>query len=104
MSYNNLKELECAIDTLELEKAEGFKSLLEQIQLTSESMNPLNVIRDKLHEIVSNQEVKKGLIDSALILATNYLTEKIKPKQPMNKLSALLISFLEFSIIKYIRK
>ncbi len=102
--FKNKEELEELIHSLKMKQAMELDLLKQRIQLTSENRKPLNLLRSTLHEIIGNQAVKSNLIDTALVLSTNYLIKKIAPNKPVNKLTRFLVSFLEFSFMKYTEK
>lgn len=99
--FKNKEAIEDLIQSLKMKQAMELDLLKQRIQLTSESIKPLNLLKSTLHEIKGNQAVKVNLIDTALVLGTNYLLKKIAPNKPMNKLTRFLVSFLEFSVMKY---
>lgn len=104
MEYNNKVELENFIHSLKLKQALEFELFKEGIKHTAEGMEPLSILKRTLHEILSNQEGKSKLINSAVLLGTNYVMEKMAPKKPMNTLTSLVASFLEFSLSKFKEK
>jgi hypothetical protein len=80
---NKREILKEAISLLEHKKAMELNSLKEEVHHVVESLKPLNIFKNTLHEIESSADVKNNLVTDALDLATTYLTKKIKTKLPL---------------------
>lgn len=104
MEYNNKVELENYIQTLKLKQTLELDLLKQGMIHTVEGMEPLNILKRTLLEIVSNQKFKRKLINSAFLLGTSYLIEKAAPKKPLNTMTSLLASIIEFSLFKFREK
>ena len=70
------KSLAAAIAQMEnIQKSEGHL-LKEHFKFTIDSLNPMNIIKEKFNETISAPGLKSELIQGALGLATGFLTNR----------------------------
>lgn len=82
-------DLRDAIIILEGKQAREKENLREQMNDTFESMNPVNLIKSTLSEVISSPEVKTDLLNTAVGLTAGYVTKAIFESvshSPMRKL------------------
>lgn len=51
--------------------------LKRQVEITFESLQPLNLIKNAFHDVTSSPEIRNDLIHSAVSLTTGYLTRNL---------------------------
>ena len=70
------KSLNEAITFLEnKQKSEGYL-LKEHFEFTKEQLNPVNIVKEKFHDVVSSPGLKGKLIKGAIGLASGFLTKR----------------------------
>jgi hypothetical protein len=72
------------------------QSLKEQFYETYESVKPVNILKNSLHEVVSSTEVKTDLLKVIVNFATNYVSNKIFPQEKKNPMHKILKKVLKF--------
>jgi len=65
------------IQILEVEREIEGRILKEQFQLTYERFKPVNLLRSTFLEVTSTPNLLNNVVDTALGLATGYLSKKI---------------------------
>ena len=73
-SYAVLHE---TIQILEVERAIEARILNDQFRLTYEHFKPVNMLKRSVLEFTSAPHILNGFVDTALSLATGYLSKKI---------------------------
>jgi len=66
-----------SIQILEVEREIEGRILKEQFQLTYERFKPVNLLRSTFLEVTSTPNLLNNVVDTALGLATGYLSKKI---------------------------
>lgn len=70
-------ELKNAILLLEVEQSIDEKLLKEQFYITYQSLKPINLLRNTIHEIATTTDVKNSMLGTAAGLVTGYVSRKI---------------------------
>ncbi len=89
-----LKEL---IRTKELEQQLEEKIVREQFHRTYESLKPLNLIRNAVHQVVSSPELKGDLGNAALGIISGFIAKKaisFGSSNPLVKLGATIVQMI----------
>lgn len=71
------KELELAIELLEIKRTQEKVELTKELFSTFESLKPINLLKQTLKEIVSSSEIKKDLSSIAIGMITGYIAKKV---------------------------
>lgn len=81
---NSDKTLAEAIQNLEAQRILELEILKMHTELTLHELNPVNIVKEKIHDSISNlgetvqsAGFKNGLLKSGIGLATGFLTKKI---------------------------
>lgn len=101
---NESEALKEAIHLLKVKQAGELLLLKEQFQETYESLKPLNFIKNTFNEVTSSPEIKNGLINNAIGLATGYLSKKVLIGATHNPFKKILGAILEFSVASFVAK
>jgi hypothetical protein len=91
-------ELKNAIQLLEIEQASNRQLLKEQLNITYESLKPINIIRKTLRDITSSQDLTDNILGTASGLASGYLSRKIFIGTSGNLIRKLVGSILQFGV------
>ena len=65
------------IDLLQSKQAGELALLKEQFYCTYESLKPINLIKNTIHELTESPDIKTNLLNSAIGLTTGFLSKKI---------------------------
>ena len=86
------------IEELRSKQAIQLVILKEQFQVTYESLKPINIIKNTLHEVTSSPEIKNNLAGSSIGMVTGYLTKKLLFGKSHNPLKMLIGTFLQYAV------
>jgi hypothetical protein len=92
------EELKNAILLLEVEQASKRELLKEQLNITYESLKPINIIRKTLRDLTSSQDLTDNILGTASGLASGYLSKKIFIGTSGNLFRKLIGSILQFGV------
>jgi hypothetical protein len=93
-----------AINLLKDKQACELQLLKSQFHITYESLKPINLIKNGLHEITASPDVKKTVINTAIGLATGYISKKVLIGATNNPIKKILGAVLEFTIANVVAK
>jgi hypothetical protein len=91
-------ELKDAIRLLEVEQVTKRELLKEQLQITYESLKPINILRKTLRDITLSQDLTDNIIGTASGLASGYLSKKVFIGTSGNLFRKLIGSILQFGV------
>ena len=91
----SLKE---AIQLLEVEQGIKAQLLKDQFYLTFESLKPVNLLKNTLHDISSSPYLIDNILGTAMGIASGFLTNKIFVGRSGNIVRNLLGSVLQFGV------
>ncbi len=97
----NLKE---AILQLEQSRAMEGYILKEQMQLAFESIKPINIIKSTFNEVISSEDLKGNLLNTAVGITIGYLSKKLFVGMSGNPVKRLLGTALMFGISNVVAK
>ncbi len=93
-------DLQKAIHELENRQMEQKNAMEQHFHESYESIKPVNIIKNTLHDINDSEEVKKAMVKAAVGLAIGYVTKLLidsfvlKTKRPVTSRIGTLIQFL----------
>ena len=90
--------LKDAIQLLEVEQGIKAQLLKDQFYLTFESLKPVNLLKNTLHDISSSPYLIDNILGTALGIASGFLTNKIFIGRSGNIIRNLLGSVLQFGV------
>jgi len=85
----SVADLKDAISQLEEEQTVSKQLFKEQLQLTVESLKPINLIRSTLNEAISSPDLLSNLLGAAFGMTAGYVSKKAafgKATSPIKKL------------------
>jgi hypothetical protein len=98
-SYDQLQE---TIQLLEVDQAVKRQLLKEQLNITYESLKPLNLISSALKDISSSPNLIDNILGSAMGLASGYLSKKMFLGTSGNLFRKLIGSVLQFGVTNFV--
>jgi hypothetical protein len=90
--------LKNAIKLLEAEHAVKGQLLKEQFYMTYESLKPVNLIRNTLHDISSSPYLIDNILGTSIGIASGFLTNKIFVGRSGSIIRNLLGTILQFGV------
>lgn len=103
-NLTSVDDLKNAIQTLEFEHEYKQQLLKEQFSLTYESLKPVNIIKDTLHDITSSPYLVDNILGATLGLASGYISRKIVVGGSVSLVRKLLGSILQFGVTNVVAK
>lgn len=94
-SIENLKQ---AIALLEIKQANDKALLKEQFKITYANLTPANLIKNTFNDLTHSDEFKDDILDSAIGLATGYLSKKVIIGNTNNPIKQLLGVVLQMAV------
>ncbi len=98
------EELKNTIQQLEYKQALEWVLLKEQFLTTCESLKPLNVIKNTFKEFTTSPDIKNKILDTAIGLATGYLSKALMVGSSHNPLKKIVGAFLQIGISNVVSK
>jgi hypothetical protein len=96
--------LQDAIQLLKEEQTVKSQLLKEQLNISYESLKPLNLFKSALKDISSSPGIGENLLGSAVGLASGYLSKKIFIGTSGNLLRKLIGSVLQYGVTNVVAK
>jgi hypothetical protein len=82
----------------ESEREADRKQLIDQFHVASESIKPLNIIKNTLKQAITSPEIKTGLTNSAMGITVGFAAKKLFVGSSGNPITKLLGLVLEHVI------
>ena len=92
------------IYSLEFQKRDEFRHLKKQFHITYEGLKPLNILKSTFQDVTKSSEIKSTLINSAIGIATGYLSKKVLVGSSHNPIKRIFGTILEFVIANVVTK
>jgi len=93
-----LRALTESIYRLQIRRSEELALLRDQFHITYDSLRPINLIKHTLKEVSSSTEIKEGLLNDVIGLATGYLTKAILVGSSANPVKKIFGTLLQFAV------
>lgn len=108
---NSDKTLAEAIRNLEAQRFLELEILKKQAELTLHELNPVNIVKEKIHdgianigETVKSSEFKSGLLKTGIGLASGFLTKKLLVGNKAGIIKRLLGTAVQAAVSGFIIK
>ena len=101
MTNLNLKE---AISQLETQQILEKRLLQTQLQLTYESISPINLFKTTISQVTQSPEIRGNLTNMVMGLAAGYVSEMLFERISTNPFKKVLGSVLLFGITNLVAK
>ena len=96
--------LEFAIFQLEIKASEQKKNLLVQLQQTSESLKPVNLIKSSIHDITSGPGLGNKVLNATLGLGAGLISKKLMIGPSTNILKKIAGTAFEVGVAGVVAK
>ena len=104
-SYRNQNdELDIAIDKLERQRHLKFIELKQQLNLTYQSVKPINILNQTLTDFKESKQVKSNLLQSVVSLGGGYLSKKLLIGNTHSTFKKILGYVLQYGVTNFISK
>jgi Leucine-rich repeat (LRR) protein len=90
--------LKNAIQLLEVEQSIKAQELRDQFYITLDSLKPVTIIRNALHDISASPHLVENILGTAMGIASGFLTNTIFVGASGNLVRKLLGSVLQFGV------
>ena len=101
-TINQKRELEAKIALLRSKQETDFMILKNQYHVTIDSFKPFNLIKNTLGDVLTSPNIKANLINGALSLGSNYLTNNLLNEESKNPIKRVLGKVLKFAMKNFI--
>ena len=98
------ERLKHAIRIMEAKQANDWQAVKEQFHISYESLKPINIIKNTIHDVTSSPDMKGNLLSNIIGLATGYLSRKIMIGSKGNPIKRLLGSILQFTVTNFVSR
>lgn len=78
--------------------------LKEQFHITYESIKPINLMKNLVHEITASPEIKEDVIGNVIGLAIGFISKKLIVDENSGTLKKVIGTILQFAITNVISK
>ncbi len=95
---DSIEILNLAIAEMELKQAADKALLQEQFKITYANLSPANLIKNTFKDLTHNDEFKDDILDTAIGLATGYLSKIVIIGNSHNPLKQLLGVVLQMAV------
>ncbi len=103
-NINSTAELREAIMLLEIKQLEEARKVKEEFHLLYESLKPINLIKDSIHNLITMPEIKGNILNLSLGQATGFLTKSAFLRGSSNPIKRLLGNVLQFGVGNYVAR
>lgn len=97
-------DLEEAILILEAKKLEDEQMLKDQFHIVYDSLKPINILRNTIHQFGDSQELKTDLLNLSVGLTVGYLSEKLLVRGSHSPFKKLLGSAVMVGVTNVVAK
>lgn len=101
---NTSADLKLAIRQLELQQANELIVLKEQFKETSESLKPLNIIKNTFKKAAASPDLKTDVFNAAIGLTTGIIAKKLMIGKTLNPFKKLLGIVVEMAVANKVSK
>lgn len=82
----------------ELKYANDLSQLKHQFNVVYESVKPLNLVKNLIHEVTSSPEIKNDLVSNAIGLGTGFLSKTLLVGFSPNPIKKVIGTIFEFAV------
>lgn len=78
--------------------------LKEQLSIAYESVKPLNLIKNLVHDVTTSPEIKKDVLSNVIGLGTGLLSKKLLMGASHNPITKIVGTVFEFAVANMVSK
>jgi len=101
---NETDTLNEEINLLIIKQSNELKVLREQLNITYESINPINLIKSTFLEATASPEVKNSIVNNTIGIAAGYLSKKVLFGASHNPVKRFIGTLFQFVIANVVSK
>ena len=101
---NQTDALNKAISLLQHKQTQELIALKEQLQLSYETLKPINLIKNTLHEVALSPDINNILVNNIIGLTTGYLSKKVLVGASHNPIKRVFGTVMQFAIANVVSK
>lgn len=101
---NQNEELDIAISNLELQRKQKYNELKQQLNLTYQSVKPINILNQTLTDFKESTQSKSNLLQSVVSLTGGYLSKKLLIGNTHSTFKKILGYVLQYGVTNFISK
>jgi len=83
---------------LELKQKMEYLLLKEQVNVTYESLKPINLVKNLMHQALETPDLKNNLMNNVMGLAAGYLSKKAAVGNTHNPIKSVLGTLLQMTV------
>ena len=102
ISQNEL--LDAQIKLLKIKQSDDFEMLKNQFDTTLESLKPINIVKATIADFKQSKEVKNSLFESALGIASGFLTRKLLVNKSSGIVKKITASIIQYMVTQFVTK
>ena len=87
---------------MQQQQSRQWEELIGQVKITIESLIPISIIKNTVHELATSCENKSNIIGSVMALAGGYLSKKVFFKHSVNPLKRLAGTLFQTAVFNLI--
>lgn len=103
-NITSIDDLRESILLLEMKQTNDWSLLKEEFHSTYERLKPVNMIKNKILDIVAAPDLKTDVVNSVIGLATGFIAKKVLLGNSHNPLIKLLGIVLEIAVANKVAK
>lgn len=103
-NITSIDELRESILLLEMKQANDWCLLKEEFHTTYESLKPMNMIKNTFKDMASTPNLKTGVVNSLIGLATGFIAKKVFLGNSHNPITKILGIVLEIAVANKVSK
>ncbi|MFA9213923.1 MAG: hypothetical protein ACEQSR_08770 [Candidatus Methylacidiphilales bacterium] len=97
-NLDSIEKLKQAIALAEIKQASDKELLKEQFKITYANLSPANLIKNTFNELTHSDEFKDDILDTAIGLASGYLSKKVIIGNTHNPIKQLFGVVLQMAV------
>lgn len=97
-NLDSIEKLKQAIALAEIKQASDKELLKEQFKITYANLSPANLIKNTFNELTHSDEFKEDVLDTAIGIATGYLSKKVIIGNTHNPIKQLFGVVLQMAV------
>jgi hypothetical protein len=101
---SEIESIKDRINRLEAQKQLEYSLLKDEFKDTIDHLKPSNLIKLGVNEISTSTSITNNMVNSALGLATGYVSKKILVGKSINPIKQALGLFLQFAVASVVAK
>ena len=101
---NETNTLDEMISALEVKRGLQLQVLKEQFNVACESVKPVNLIKNTLHEIAAIPDIKNNIVGSAMGMGIGFISKKLLMGSSRNPIKRVLGALIEFGVANIVAK